>query len=178
MSTTIQDLTPVIQFSRLDLDLIIRMIRLRNMPRVSRKILHPTVKAKIHELLLDCISRCRDQKTTARFIDDLLTETEKVMIAKRIAVALMILKGHPSIKIEETLKVSGQTIWLVRAWLTAKGEGYRQLLKEVIERDERQEKEHEQVLWEARETTPRWGSNWRSAKRREWQRVRDTKVPF
>ena len=105
------------------------------MPRVSRKVLHPTVKAKIQELLLDCISRCRDQKTSAGFIDDLLTDTEKVMIAKRIAVALMILKGYPSLDIEETLKVSGQTVWMMRAWLSAKGKGYREMLEEVIERD-------------------------------------------
>ena len=148
------------------------------MPIVSRKALHPTVKVKIQELLLDCICRCRDQKTTAGFIDDLLTDTEKVMIAKRIAVALMILKGYPSLDIEETLKVSGQTIWTMRVWLTAKGEGYREMLEEVIDRDERQEKEHKQALWEARETTPRRGTDWKSARRNQWQRVKDTKIPF
>jgi len=136
------------------------------------------VKAKIQELLLDCISRCRDQKTSAGFIDDLLTDTEKVMIAKRIAVALMILKGYPSLDIEETLKVSGQTVWMMRAWLSAKGKGYREMLEEVIERDERQEKEHKQALWEARETTPGRRTDWKSVRRSQWQRVKETKVPF
>ncbi len=148
------------------------------MPRVSRKILHPAVKAKIQELLLDCITRCRDQKTTADFIDDLLTDTEKVMIAKRIAVVLMILKGYPSLDIEETLKVSGQTIWTMRVWMTAKGKGYREMLEEVIERDERLEKEHKQALWDAKETTPGRRTDWKRVRRDQWQRVKDTKVPF
>lgn len=148
------------------------------MPQVSRKVLHPAVKSKIQELFLDCICRCRDPKISANFIDDLLTDTEKVMIAKRIAIALMLLKGYSPADIEETLKVSKQTIWVMSAWLNVKGEGYRELLEEVIERDERQEKEHKQALWEARETTPGRRTDWKSVRRSQWQLVKDTKVPF
>lgn len=149
------------------------------MAQVSKQLISPLIEAKIRNLLVDCIRRCQDQDSAADFVDDLLTDTEKTMIAKRVAIALMVLKGYSSEDIEQKLKVSSATVWRVKTWLMVKGKGYRALLAGVIKQDERQQKEHIEALREARESMPRWGTNWKEAKRRQWEKVKKIpKVPF
>lgn len=148
------------------------------MSQISKRLLKPEVEEKIRGLLVECVNRCRDQQTTANFIDVLLTDTEKTMIAKRIAIALMLLKGYSPVEIDEKLKVSLGTIYTVQGWLAYKGAEYKSLLVEIVREDEGREKEHKLAVWEAEETTPRWGTSWKSEKQRQWQKVRRTKVPF
>lgn len=148
------------------------------MPQISRRFLDKKVEEKIKSLLPRCVSECRDIKVAGDFVDDLLTKTEKVMIAKRIAIALMILKKSSVSQIEETLKVSRGTIYTVAAWLSVKGVGYRSLLEKIIKENEVQNEEHKQVFWELENTTPGYRTNWKAARRSKWQKLDDTEVPF
>lgn len=148
------------------------------MSQVSKRLLWPDVEEKIRSLLVECIAKCRDQQVAANFVDVLLTDTEKLMIAKRISIALMLVKGYSAPEIDEKLKVSLGTIYIVKAWLDAKGAQYRDLLVEIAHQDEAQEKEHKFLLDEARNSTPRWGTNWREAKKQQWKRAKESKVPF
>jgi len=102
------------------------------MSQVSSQYIDNKVKRKIERLFSYCIKQCRDDNTVAEFVDDLLTPTEKIMLAKRVAIALMILKKNTYEEIKNKLKVSKSTIWKVSTWLSAKGKGYRKLLSEVI----------------------------------------------
>ena len=149
------------------------------MAQVSRRFVNPSVQKKIQELFLDCIARCRDQKTTAAFIDALLTDTEKIMIAKRVAIALMLLKGRITEEIQDTLKVSGQTVWTVGGWLRTRGAEFRSILKDVIKRDERQEKTHREALDDTRESAFWFGpTNWKTKREGQWEKVRKSRIPF
>lgn len=148
------------------------------MSHISQLFLKPAVKNKIMSLLPECIADCQDQQTAASFIDDLLTSTEKVMINKRIAIALMILKGYRTRDVEEILKVSLPTIYNVKQWLEYKGSGYRKLLENIIEKDKKLQEQHNQLQWEAENTTPLPGINWKRAKHRQWEKVEETEIPF
>ena len=150
------------------------------MAQVSRRFIKPRVGAKIQNLLIDCIQRCNDQKTTISFIESLLTETEKTMLAKRIAIALMILKGEDYERIDNTLKVSKATIWRVKIWLDAKGSGFRSLLNEVLEHDLAKNRERKFRLEEAINDNPLWSGpgNWSARKKNQWQKVKEAEEPF
>lgn len=149
------------------------------MAQVSRRLISPVVQKKIQALFLDCVTRCQNQDIAASFIDALLTDTEKIMIAKRVAIALMILKGRTTEEIQDILKVSGQTVWTVRGWLAAKGSGYHALLKDVIERDRDQEAARRDALEDTQSSALWFGkTSWKEKRRQQWEKVRDTKVPF
>ena len=150
------------------------------MAQVSRRYIKPKVGEKIQNLLVDCIQRCNDQKTTVSFIESLLTDTEKTMLAKRIAIALMILKGVDYEKIDNTLMVSKATIWRVKIWLDAKGSGFRSLLNEVLKHDAEKDSEKEFRLDKAINDNPLWGGsgNWSARKKNQWKKVKEAEEPF
>lgn len=111
------------------------------MSQISKRRIHPKVEEKIRRLLVESVALCRDQQVAANFLDVLLTSTEKIMIAKRIAIALMLIKGYSAAEIDEKLKVSLTTIASVKTWLDLKGKEYLGLLNELVKQDERGEQE-------------------------------------
>ena len=149
------------------------------MSQVSRRWLTPNVEAKINHLLIECIAGCADQQAAANFVDVLLTKTERTMIAKRVAIALMLVKGHSADDIDEKLKVSVATVYTVKAWLDSKGAEYRTLLEKIARKDEGQQKEQERLKDEATSFFAlRPKANWREQRREQWKRVNDKNVPF
>ncbi len=80
------------------------------MPQLSRKKLRPDVENRVRELLATCIQRCRETGATENFIETILTDTEKLMIAKRVSIALMVLKQYKLLEITKTLNVTGNTV--------------------------------------------------------------------
>ena len=80
------------------------------MPQVSRRKLNKEVANKIFETLLEAVSQMRSKSEVSMFINDLLSPVERTMIAKRLAIAVLLLKrwDYPSIK--DFLKVSNATV--------------------------------------------------------------------
>ncbi|MBI2310037.1 hypothetical protein HYU89_04005 [Candidatus Collierbacteria bacterium] len=149
------------------------------MAQVSVQYIKPEVKEKLQSLLVDCINRCAQASLAADFVDDLLTNTEKIMISKRIGVALMLLKHVGAREISDKLKVSFPTIYRVKTWLEVKGSGYRTLLETILKEDAAKQRSHQSALEET-ESSPLWfgPTNWKSQRRRQWEKVKQTEVPF
>ena len=149
------------------------------MAQVSSQYIKPEIKDKLNLLLVDCINRCSNSILAADFVDDLLTNTEKIMIAKRIGIALMLLKKVAAREISKTLKVSPPTIYKVKTWLDFKGSGYKTLLESILKEDEAKERAHRTALEET-EDSPLWfgKTSWRAKRRQQWERVKSTQVPF
>ena len=51
------------------------------------------------------------------FLNDFFTKTEKVMLAKRLAIALMVMKGYDTKIVVEILRVSSATVYHTKDWL-------------------------------------------------------------
>lgn len=66
-----------------------------------------------------------------RYIFDLLTPTERIMLAKRLAIAAFLIEGLPYHAISEMLKVSTSTIGRVNLWLKTAGDGYRLVIEKI-----------------------------------------------
>ncbi len=82
--------------------------------------------------------KSRDQ--VKRFLKDLLTLSEVVMISRRIQIAKMLLKGYTHEKIRKKLKVGLTNISQVEKWLNNGFGGYKEMIaeykKKYKERDE------------------------------------------
>lgn len=81
-----------------------------------------------YELLNEFCDALCSIKTTdeaVKFLTDLLTPSEAVMLAKRIKIAKFLIEGKSYNAIENSLNVSQGTIAKVAAWLAEAGEGFR-----------------------------------------------------
>jgi uncharacterized protein YerC len=149
------------------------------MPQISKRFVKPAVKEKIDNLFIECIAECRNQKEAANFINVLLTKTEKTVIAKRVAIALMLTKGYTATEIDEKLKVSQATVYTVKYWLEDKGIEIKSILASIAKRDERQESENLDLQREAGSILPPPpGINWKSYRRSQHEKIKETSVAF
>lgn len=149
------------------------------MPQISKRYVKPAVKEKIDNLFIECIAECRNQKEAANFINVLLTRTEKTVIAKRVAIALMLTKGYTAPEIDEKLKVSQATVYTVKYWLDDKGTELNKILTNIAERDERQRLDNLDLQREAESILPPPpGTNWRNYRRSQHEKIHDSAVAF
>ena len=90
------------------------MIYHNNMPHISRRKVKRKVYSKMESNLVDIFLSSRSKSEIAQLINTLLTPTERVMLAKRIAIILMLNNGYSFRAIEKSLKVTLQTV--MRFW--------------------------------------------------------------
>lgn len=80
------------------------------MPHVSRHELDPDLSKKIFRKLITIFERAGKTRGSSSIIEELFTDTEKVMFAKRVAMVLMLTNHIPQHHIVEILKVSPTTV--------------------------------------------------------------------
>ena len=82
------------------------------------------------------------------FLRDLLTESERVMLGRRVIIARRLLAGDDYGDIETDLKVGGDTISRVQHWLRDQLPGYEQAIKGMEkEFEERKDRYENKKLW-------------------------------
>lgn len=105
------------------------------MPQISRRSVDPEVQARMFNLLWDAMVSLKKRDQVSAFLKDILTKTERIMIAKRLGIALLLLEGWDQGSINRYLKVSLATIHTVKRALE-NGVGYKTVIQEVIRQDE------------------------------------------
>lgn len=80
------------------------------MTKVSRIPLRSDVWDRIFRLFIDTTADLKDKVLLTSFIDDLYSPTEKIMLAKRLAAAVLLAKGHNYQSIGRVLRISSPTI--------------------------------------------------------------------
>lgn len=99
------------------------------MPQLSKKPLPYEVKEKILNTLFDSIINIGRRNVVKEFIDNLLTPTEKIMLAKRLAAAYFLEKGCTYKFISKILKLSPTTINTIQRELIKGGGGYKAVFR-------------------------------------------------
>lgn len=105
------------------------------MPHVSRYPLAKDVYKEITEELGLILASIGSEREMAQFLGDLLTKTERTMLAKRLAIARLLLRGWSWSEICEFLKVSKSTVNRMQHWLDGGGQGYRLAVKKLDRRE-------------------------------------------
>jgi uncharacterized protein YerC len=100
------------------------------MPHVSKHRVKKNIFKKIQLSLIDVFMVAGSKYDTARLIGDLLTPTEKIMLAKRIAIILMLNEGYSFKAIERTLKITPATV--LRFWKMKKKGKFNYLTEKKI----------------------------------------------
>lgn len=80
------------------------------MPHVSSRKLNKKIYQKIGDEFVGFVLDLKSSKETKSFLTNLLTKTERIMLAKRLAVIGMLLKGYSFEAIQQTLQVSPATV--------------------------------------------------------------------
>ncbi|MDP2676337.1 MAG: Trp family transcriptional regulator [bacterium] len=94
------------------------------MPKISKYKLEKEIYDSISRELRDIFAETKDKKDIENFLNDLLTPTEKIMLAKRLAIVIMLERMYPFRVISKTLKVSEATIGTVKERLDRNGSGF------------------------------------------------------
>lgn len=103
------------------------------MTKVSRRIVDKNLEKYIFEIFIKTITRLNSQMEVENFIEDLLYPTEKIMLIKRLAIAVMLTKGYTYDQIDHVLKVSRPTIMNVSRFLKyGSNNGYQKVVKHLI----------------------------------------------
>ena len=84
------------------------------MPRVSPRPLKKEIEKEITENLMWVFSQLKSEPAAKDFLDDFLTDEERLMLAKRLAVIYLLKEGFSYGKISEALKITPVTIGKIR----------------------------------------------------------------
>lgn len=139
------------------------------MTQVSKRYLAPNVQKRMYEILIKAISKASYSQDIIQFLTDLLSPTEQIMLAKRLAIAYLLVKEDWTTReITQILKVSLTTVNRVSLTLNIQGRGYRKIIKSLI-RDEKVE-EFMNKIADAITSIPPKGQDWS-----RWRREKEAK---
>lgn len=105
------------------------------MTQVSKYPISKDVADRIFELFLKTLIEIKNKEEAEQFISDLLTPTEKVMLAKRLAIAFLLEKGYDYRSIQQVIKVSAPTIASVNAARQYGSKGYGILITKIMKEE-------------------------------------------
>ncbi len=83
--------------------------------QTSAQKLNQTIEKQLFAILYQVLTDCRGEKELQVILQDFLTGTEQLVLAKRLAIAIYLDKGRSYENIKESLKVSSATIASVQA---------------------------------------------------------------
>lgn len=105
------------------------------MPHVSRYKLPKNVEAELISKLNLALTHIGKDSEMIEFLDALLTPTEKLMLAKRLAIIVLLEEGVPESKIADILHVTRITVAKMQLFYEARGAGFKIALKKLEEQN-------------------------------------------
>lgn len=94
------------------------------MPHVSRNKLEKKTEEQLIHNLTAALSHIEQHTDMLTFLSALLTDTEKLMLAKRLAIIILLEEGLPDAHIATALHVTRITVAKMRYFYEARGEGF------------------------------------------------------
>lgn len=147
------------------------------MAQVSKHPLSPEVEKKLYQVFIDSIKNSRTSSDVVHFLNDLLSSTEKIMLAKRVGIAFLLLRGELTYEeISRTAKVSYGTIAKIHAVLALQGTGYRKIISGMLKKKAIKNALSEFV--DILTPLPSKGSTWGKWKKMKLEMEKERSEPF
>ncbi|GIW61927.1 MAG: hypothetical protein KatS3mg089_0779 [Patescibacteria group bacterium] len=105
------------------------------MTQISRYPVSSTVNKQILQLFRNAISSLKQSDEIDDFLEDFLSPVEKIMLAKRLAIAVMLAKGYDYQSIKAILHVTPSTIASVSIRLKYAGKGYKKTVEKMLQEE-------------------------------------------
>jgi uncharacterized protein YerC len=108
------------------------------MAKISKRVLDKKLENYIFELFIKTLANLRDENEVKDFFEDLLSPTERIMLVKRLAIAILLKKKYTYNQIDRSLKVSRQTIMNVSFWLKNGKSGYEKAVEKILKNQKKE----------------------------------------
>ncbi|HVF69463.1 MAG TPA: Trp family transcriptional regulator [Xanthomonadales bacterium] len=105
------------------------------MPHVSKHKLDKKVEDELSDTLDLILSKLSNKESVRHFLLSLLTPTERVMLAKRLAIIILLKEEVPQSHVAQTLHVTRITVSRLQFFLEARGQGYEEAF-EILKKEE------------------------------------------
>ena len=102
------------------------------MPQISKRRLHPAIAERVEQVLADILNG-KYQKTKLSVLNILLSDTEKIMLSKRLAITILSLRGYSYDLIKDVLKVSQGTVAHTMATYAHADNAYKNELQNLLQ---------------------------------------------
>lgn len=112
------------------------------MAQVSRRFLRPDVWDRIFNLFLETLVNIKDKNKLHSFFAEFLSPTERIMLSKRLAIAVLLAKDHDYASIRKILHVTPGTIAKVNFYLKYESKGLQPIINDIFKR------QTTQIIWE------------------------------
>lgn len=114
------------------------------MPHVSKNSLSPQKEKELLKTMEIILARITNSEEMKLFLLTFLTPTERLMLAKRLMISVLLKENHPEQDIAEILHVTRGTVYKAKLFLEARGDGYTAAFKVLS--DEKLKDELKSVL--------------------------------
>lgn len=88
-------------------------------------------RMEVFDMLYTAAGAVRGRDAMKLFLRDLLTESERVMLGRRIIIARLLISGESHRAIGKRLKVGNDTVWRVQCWLYDQFPGFENAIAEL-----------------------------------------------
>lgn len=112
--------------------------------KVQAKKLGEKQRMEILDALYTAAGTVRGRDAMKLFLRDLLTESERIMLGRRILIARRLLGGETATQIAHDLNVGLDTIYKIERWLHDQFPGYERAVRDM---EEEFEKREEKILY-------------------------------
>ncbi|OGE06522.1 hypothetical protein A3I53_03090 [Candidatus Curtissbacteria bacterium RIFCSPLOWO2_02_FULL_40_13b] len=99
------------------------------MSQVSKRVLTKQIENRLFQNFWELIADIKKPRDVQTFLEDFLSPTEKVMLAKRMAIVILLTKGYSHRSIASMLKVSTSTVTKFVLFLKIKSSGFQLLIQ-------------------------------------------------
>ena len=107
------------------------------MSQISRYPIHKSVEKRMFEVFESTIANLNNNQDIEDFLHDFLSPIEKIMLAKRLAIAVLLAKGYSYPSISGILRVTPGTIANVSLSLKYAGKGYKKMVEKILSDEKR-----------------------------------------
>ena len=105
------------------------------MAQVSKRVLTKNIQERLFQNFWEMFADIKKAKEIQTFLEDFLSPTERIMLAKRMAIAILLSRGYDQRTISSMLKVSTATINKIAMYINTKTAGYQLLLKKYSQKE-------------------------------------------
>lgn len=109
------------------------------MPRASKVRVEKEKLKELTDHFSYLISSLNSSSEIENFLNNFLSEEEKIMLTKRLVLFMMIQRNYPPHVIKDSLHVSHETIRIYKDKLPSKNEAFRRTIERLLKREKTQE---------------------------------------
>lgn len=102
-----------------------------NVMKSETKKLKKYVKSRYLDALYAALDSAKERNEIKSFVNDILTEGEKIMVGRRILIAKRLLTKKPYREIVAEMGVGLDTVYRVKKWLGGRHKGYEKVVEKV-----------------------------------------------